>query len=110
MSANEQLAEKLYKPVIKKFKRRKVYPIFKDNISGADLTEMGSLSFNDKNIKFLCVIGVFTKYEWVKSLTDKKAKTVLNAFMEIVNESNCKQSKLWLIKEENFTINVCKNG
>ena len=51
---------------------------------------MGSLSFNDKNIKFLCVIGVFTKYAWVKSLTDKKAKTVLNAFMEIVNESNCK--------------------
>ena len=30
--------------------------------------------------------------------------------MEIVNESNCKQNKLWLIKEENFTINLCKNG
>ena len=56
------------------------------------------------------MIGVFTKYAWVKSLTDKQAKTVLNAFMEIVNESNCKQNKLWLIKEENFTINVCKNG
>ena len=29
---NEQLAKELYKPVIKKFKRRKVYARFKDNI------------------------------------------------------------------------------
>ena len=47
---NEQLAKELYKPVIKKFKRRKVYARFKDNIWGADLAEMGSLS--SKNKKF----------------------------------------------------------
>ena len=32
VSVNEQLAEELHKPVIKKFKRRKVYATFKDNI------------------------------------------------------------------------------
>ena len=32
MSGNEQLAEELHKPVIKKFKRIKVYVSFKDNI------------------------------------------------------------------------------
>ena len=46
---NEQLAKELYKPVIKKFKRRKVYARFKNNIWGADLAEMESLSSKNKN-------------------------------------------------------------
>ena len=29
---NEQLAEELHKPIIRKFKERKVYSAFKDNI------------------------------------------------------------------------------
>ena len=44
MSVNEQLAKELHKPVIKIFKRRKCYTRFKDNIWGAYLTEMKSLS------------------------------------------------------------------
>ena len=34
---NEQLAEELHKPIITKFKKRKVYSGLKDNIWGADL-------------------------------------------------------------------------
>ena len=30
------------------------------------------------------------------SLKDNKGKTVLNAFIEIINESNCKRNKLWV--------------
>ena len=57
---------------------------------------MGSLSSKNKNVKYLsCVIDVFTKYAWVKHLKDKKGKTVLNTFIEIVNEFNCKPNKLW---------------
>ena len=79
MKVNEKLAEELHKPVIKNFKRRKVYTRFKDNIWAADLAEMGSLSSGNKNVKYLiCVIDVFTKYAWVKLLKDKKDKTVLN--------------------------------
>ena len=37
---NEQLAKELHKPIIKKFKKRKVYSAFKDNIWGADLADM----------------------------------------------------------------------
>ena len=103
VSVNEQLAEELHKPVIKKFKRRKVYARFKDNIWAADLAEMESLSSKNKNVKYLlCVIDVFTKYAWVKPLKDKKGKTVLNAFMEIVNESNCKPNKLWVDQGREF--------
>ena len=41
VSVNEKLAEELHKPIIKKFKRTKVYSIFKANIWAADITEMG---------------------------------------------------------------------
>ena len=58
---------------------------------------MGTFSPKNKNVKYLlCVIDIFTKYAWVKPLKDKKCKTVLNAFMEIVNESNYKPNKLWV--------------
>ena len=57
-----------------------------------------------------CVKDVSTKYAWVKSLKDKKCKTVLHAFIEIVNESNCKPKNYGLIKEGNFTTDLCKNG
>ena len=49
MSVHEKVAEELHKPVIKKFKRRKVYVRLIDNIWVADLSEILSLSSNDKN-------------------------------------------------------------
>ena len=64
---------------------------------------MESLSSKNKNVKYLlCVIDVFTKYAWVKPLKDKKGKTVLNAFIEIVNESNRKPNKLWVDQGREF--------
>ena len=56
---------------------------------------MGSLSSKNKNVKNLsCVIDVITKYAWVKPLKDEKGKTVLNAFIDIVNKSNSKRNKV----------------
>ena len=61
---------------------------------GADLAEMDSLSFKNKNVKYLlCIIDVFTKCACVKPLKDKNVKTVLNAFIEIVNECDYKPIK-----------------
>ena len=58
---------------------------------------MESLASTNKNFKyFICVINVFTKYAWVKR------KTVLNAFIEIVNESNCKPNKSWVDQGREF--------
>ena len=37
---NEQLANELHKPIIRKFEKRKVYSTFKDNIWGVDLADM----------------------------------------------------------------------
>ena len=41
MSVNEELAQESHKPMIKEFKRRKVYAWFKNNIWATDLAEMG---------------------------------------------------------------------
>ena len=37
---NKHLAEELHKPIIKKFKRRRVYSLFKDNIWDVDIADM----------------------------------------------------------------------
>ena len=70
---NEQLAKELHKPIIRKFKKRKVYSGFKDNIWGADLVDMQLISKFNKGFRFLlCVIDIFSKYVWVVPLKDKK--------------------------------------
>ena len=56
---NEQLANELHKPIIRKFEKRKVYSTFKDNIWGVDLADMQLLSKYNKGIRFLlCVIDI----------------------------------------------------
>ena len=64
---------------------------------------MELFSSKNKNVKYLlCVIDVFIKYAWVKPLKDEKGKAVLNAFIETVNESNCKPNKLWVDQGREF--------
>ena len=40
--SNQQLANELRKPIIRKFKTKKVYSSFEDNIWGADLPDVQS--------------------------------------------------------------------
>ena len=79
--ANYQLANEFHKPIIRKFKKRKVYSSFKDNIWGVDLADMQLLSKYNKGIRYLiCAIDLFSKYAWVIPVKDKKAASVVNAF------------------------------
>ena len=60
---NQQLAEELHKPIIRKFEKRKVHAAFKDNTCCADLADMQLLSKHNKGFRFLlCVINIFSKY------------------------------------------------
>ena len=71
---NYQLANELDKPIIKKFKKRKVYSSFRGNIRCVDLADMQSLSkYNKGNKYLLCAIDLFSKYMWV-----------VNAFQNII--------------------------
>ena len=94
---NEQLADELHKPIIRKFKKRKVYSAFKDNIWAADIADMQFLS----------------RY-WVVPLKDKKGRTIVKAFQSILEQSNSRQSakgtsakhvkpnKIWVDKGSEF--------
>ena len=81
---NCQLANELHKPIVRKFKKRKVYSFFRDNIWGVDLADMQSLSKYNKGIKYLlCAIDLFSKYAWVIPFNDKKGVRIVNAFKTI---------------------------
>ena len=100
---NQQLAEELHKLIIRKFKKRRVYSLFKDNIWGADLVDMQLISKFNKGIRFLlCVIDIYCKYAWVVPLKDKKCVTIVNAFQKILNELKRKSKKYGLRKEVDF--------
>ena len=101
---NEQLAEELHKPIIKKFKKGKVHAAFKVNTWGADLADMQLLSKYNKGIRFLlCVIDIFSKYAWVVPLKDKKGISIVKAFQSILNQSNSrKPNKIWVDKGSEF--------
>ena len=100
--SNYQLANELYKPIIKKFKKRKVYSSFKDNIWGVDLADMQSLSKFNKGIKYLLwAIDLFSKYAWVISLKDKKGTSIVNAFQKIISKER-KPNKIWVDQGSEF--------
>ena len=50
---NKQIAKESHKPIIKKFKKRKVYSGFKNNVWRADLANMQLISKFNKGFKFL---------------------------------------------------------
>ena len=51
--SNQQLAEELHKPIIKKFKKRNVYSLFKHNICVADQADMQIICKYNKGLLFL---------------------------------------------------------
>ena len=99
---NYQLANELHKPVIKKFKKRKVYSSFREYIWGVDLADMQSLSkYNKGNKYLLCAIDLFSKYAWVVPLKDKKRRIRVDAFQKIISEGR-KPNKIWVDQGSKF--------
>ena len=84
---NYELANELHRQIIRKFKKRKVYSSFRDNIWGVDLADMQSLSKYNKGIKYLlCAIDLFSKYTWVVPLKDKRGITIVDVFQKKISK------------------------
>ena len=61
--SDQQFAEELHKPIIRKFKKREIHSAFIDNSWGACLVDMQLISKFNKGIRFLLyVIDIFSKY------------------------------------------------
>ena len=59
--------------LLENLREEKFYSSLRDNIWGADLADMQSLSKYNKGIKhLLCAIDLFSKYPWVVPLKYKR--------------------------------------
>ena len=93
---NYQLANELHRQIIIKFKRRKVFSSFRDDIRAVDLADMQSVTKYNKGIKYLLrAIDLFSKYAWVVPLKDKREITVINAFQKTISKGR-KTDKIWV--------------
>ena len=92
-------------------KKQKVYSYFIDNIWGAGLADMETISKFNKRVCFLlCVIYIFSKYAWFISLKNKKDITSTNNFLKTLGESNCKPKKYGERKVVKFSIDQSHHG
>ena len=89
MLVQNELANELYKPIIRKFKK-KLFIIW-----GFDLADMQLISKYNKGIMYLlCATDLFSKYAWVVSLKDKKGATIVNTFQSILDSLKRKTTKI----------------
>jgi transposase InsO family protein len=102
-SWNEDLANELHTPVKRKFPRRHVISYGVDDVWSCDLVEMQEWSKQNKGYRYMLnVVDVFSKYAWSVKLLDKKGKTVLEAFKQIVKSSGRKPGRLWVDQGKEF--------
>ena len=93
---NCQLENELYKPIIKKFEKIKVYSYFRDNIWGIDWADMEALSKSNKGNKYLlCANDLFSKYVWVIPIKNKTGVSLVNAFQKLISEGR-EPNKIWV--------------
>jgi len=99
----DQLAEELHRPVVKRFRKRKVEVKGIDEIWAADLVDMQSLAKYNDDIKYLLtVIDVVSKYGWIVPLKDKSGISTADGFTKIFSSSGRKPGKVWVDKGKEF--------
>ena len=97
----DELAKELYKPVTRKFQRRRVYVNGIDEILAADLIDLQAFSKENNGIKYLLtVIDIFTKFVWIILLKRKTGQEVASAISRILKERT--PSKMWVDKGREF--------
>ena len=88
-----------------------MYSSFKVNIWGVDVAHMQLISKYNKGIRYLLrAIDLFSKYDFVVPLKDKKGTTIANAFQSILDNQKCNEIKYGLIKAVKFSTLILKNG
>ena len=83
----DELAEELYKPVTRKFQRRRVNVNGIEEILTANLIDMQAFSNDNNGMNYLLtVIDIFSKFVWIIPLKRKTGQEVANAFSRILKE------------------------
>ena len=112
---NQQLANELHEPIIRKFLKSWVYCSLKEYFR-CRFSWYQLISKYNKEIRyFLCAIDIFSKYAWVVPVKDKKGVLLLiskyfksKSILKTAQNEN--QTKYGLIKAANFITAFSKNG
>ena len=101
--SDQQLADELQKPIIRKFFKKRVYSLIKNSIRGANLADIALISKYNKGIKYLlCAIDLFSKYALVVPLKDKRGITIVNPCQSILRQFKKKTKKIWVDQGSEF--------
>lgn len=81
-------ALELYKPVVKKFTKRRIVTLGIDDMWAADLIVMSNYSDKNDGYKYMLnVVDSFSKYAWSEPLKKKDGQTVAKAFEKIIRRA-----------------------
>ena len=95
------LFQELNKPVINKFKRKKVIVNHIDEIHSCDLVDMVKYSRVNRGYKYIFTnIDIFSKYTYAYPLKTKTIKEMKSCFQKIFKER--KPSYIWSDQESSF--------
>ncbi len=87
----EDEAKELVKPVIAKFKRRKIFVKGIDDVWQANLLSLDAFSKENEGYKYILVtIEYFSKYAWCVTIKKKDVVAVTEAFKKILTFSKRK--------------------
>jgi hypothetical protein len=88
----KQESYSLQRPLKRSFNRNRIAVTKIDDQWSADLMDMVKFTENNRGVAFiLVVIDVFSKYLWLRPLTDKKGATVAKALEYIILEGRTPQ-------------------
>ena len=95
------LAMELYKPVTRKFQRRRVNVNSIEEIWAADLIDTQAFSKDNNGIKYLLtVIDIFSKFAWIVPLKRTTEREVASPFSWILKERT--PGKTWVDRDWEF--------
>ena len=92
---SKELSYTLHKTVRKRFSQNKTIVFDIDELWQMDLCDTSRLKqFNDGDTFILSIIVVYSKIRFARSLKDKKGPTVIKAFLNVLEESGRKPTKV----------------
>ena len=85
--AETNLSYSLHKPSRRNFKCNKIYAHEIDSLWEADLAFVQDLAKENDGVNYLLVVtDVFSKFLWVRSMKNKQARSLVQAFDSILSE------------------------
>ena len=106
MGDKKLLTKELTRPITRKFKRRSVITTYINDIWGADLLDVSTMSKQNNNCKFLLIIvDIYSRYAYAIPLKNKSGEEVLQGFSSI----NTTPKNLWVDEGKEFYNTEVKN-